>query len=142
MTPVTVAVEKGQLAFFAKAIGEDNPIYCDEDAAKNAGYRGIVAPPTYTFSLNNLSRRDPFAYMPEIGMDISNVLHAEEKFEYFGDICAGDVLTMQEEIVDIYDKKGGALQFFVTEMPVINQDGKVVVKATNVLAIRNNLGGK
>ena len=32
-------VEKGRLRFFAKAIGETDPVYTDEAAAEAAGYR-------------------------------------------------------------------------------------------------------
>ena len=34
-----------RLKFFAKAIGETNPIYTDEAAALEAGYRALPAPP-------------------------------------------------------------------------------------------------
>ena len=51
--PHTVEVEKGRLKFFAKAIGETNPIYTDESAARAAGYRSLPAPPTFIFSLDD-----------------------------------------------------------------------------------------
>ena len=40
----TAEVEKGRLKFFAKAIGETDPIYTDEAAALAAGYRALPAP--------------------------------------------------------------------------------------------------
>jgi acyl dehydratase len=36
-----------QLKWFAKATGETNPIYFDEEAAKKAGLPGVLAPPTF-----------------------------------------------------------------------------------------------
>ena len=54
----TTDVEKGRLRFFAKAIGETNPIYTEESAAKDAGYRAIPAPPTYLFCLEMLEELD------------------------------------------------------------------------------------
>ncbi len=47
--PTLWTVEKGRIAFFAKVIGLTDPIHTDEAAAKAAGYRGIVAPPTFFF---------------------------------------------------------------------------------------------
>ena len=44
-------VEAGQLRFFAKAIGETDPISSDEDAAKAAGHPALPVPPTFFFSL-------------------------------------------------------------------------------------------
>ncbi|MBK8132379.1 MAG: MaoC family dehydratase N-terminal domain-containing protein [Gammaproteobacteria bacterium] len=53
-----VEVEKWQLCFFAKAVGETNPIYFDEAAAKAAGHPSILAPPTYAVTLS-LCESDP-----------------------------------------------------------------------------------
>ncbi len=50
------AVEAGKIRLFCKAIGEDDPIYSDEAAAKAAGYRGVTAPPTF---LRALQADDP-----------------------------------------------------------------------------------
>jgi len=45
--PYSAAVEKGQLRFFAKAVGETNPAYVDDIEAKTAGYRSLPIPPTF-----------------------------------------------------------------------------------------------
>ena len=46
----TLEIEKGRLRFFAKSIGETDPIYTDETAAKAAGYTSLPAPPTFIFA--------------------------------------------------------------------------------------------
>ena len=43
----TTTVEAGKIRLFCKAIGEEDPIYADEAAAKKAGYRAIPASPTF-----------------------------------------------------------------------------------------------
>jgi hypothetical protein len=48
----TSNVEKGRLRFFANSIGETNPIYSDEDAARDAGHPALPAPPTFTMVLD------------------------------------------------------------------------------------------
>ncbi len=40
-------VEAGQILAFADAIGDENPVYRDEEAAVAAGLGGIIAPPTF-----------------------------------------------------------------------------------------------
>jgi len=35
------------IRYFARAVGDDNPIYTDAVAARAAGYRDVVAPPTW-----------------------------------------------------------------------------------------------
>ncbi len=134
--PLTVEVEKGQLKFFAKATGETNPIYMDEAAAKDAGYASLPAPPTFCFSLN-LAQPDPFAKYIEMGIDLGKVLHGEQNFEYLEPVCAGDTITLQDQVTDIFDKKGGALEFMVTETTATNQDGKTVAKMTSTTVVRH-----
>jgi hypothetical protein len=46
----TFDIERGRLAFFARAIGETDPVYLDPDAARAAGHPDIPAPPTFLFS--------------------------------------------------------------------------------------------
>jgi hypothetical protein len=46
-TPVTARVEPGRLRFFLDTLGEDNPVYRDENAARAAGYSARPVPPTY-----------------------------------------------------------------------------------------------
>src|SRR5213076_1850421 len=47
MSQGTVDVEKGRLRFFAKAIGESDPVYTDESAARDAGHPTLPVPPTF-----------------------------------------------------------------------------------------------
>lgn len=132
----TVDVEKGRLRFFAKAIGETNPIYTNEEAAIEAGYRTIPAPPSFMFSID----LDGPELLPIIGLldlDIARVLHGSQEFEYLGQVYAGDRISQQSEIVDIYDKKNGALEFVVQESSYTNQDGELVGKAQQTLVYRN-----
>ncbi len=132
----TVEVEKGRLRFFAKAIGETNPVYTDESAAQAAGYPAIPAPPTYMFSVD----LDGPELLPIIGLldlDIGRILHGSQEFDYLGQIYAGDSVTQQCKIVDIFDKKGGALEFVVQESSYTNQNGELVGKARQTLVYRN-----
>lgn len=138
--PVTVQVEAGQLKFFAKAVGETNPVYFDEKAAKAVGHRALPAPLTFGFSLR-LARPDPFAYLEDIGIDLGNALHGEQKFEYYAPIYAGDTITLRDEIVDIYDKKGGALEFVTWKTTAANQLGQCVLVMMHCSVVKNGGGG-
>ena len=134
--PLVVDVEKGQLRFFAKATTETNPIYTDEQAAKAAGYSSLPAPPTFGFSLA-MAKPDPFDNYLDIGIDLDRLLHASQEFEYIEPILAGDTITLRDSVKDIYDKKGGALEFVVFESKATNQDGKPVLNMINTLVVRN-----
>lgn len=131
-----VEVEKGQLVFFARTVGESNPVYTDESAAREAGYHAIPAPPTFIFSLG-LARPDPMARYVELGIDIGRILHGEQQFEYFNTVCAGDRIKLESSIVDIFDKKGGALEFMIEKTRATNQDDVLVAELSQTLVIRN-----
>ena len=134
--PNSVDIEKGRLKFFAKSIGETNPIYIDEAAAKAAGYRSLPAPPTFLFSID-LEQDNPFADIESMGINLGKILHAEQGFTYHEPICAGDTITLQSKVTDIYDKKGGALEFLVQEYTAKNQDDTLVAEMRRTLVVRN-----
>lgn len=140
LRPTTLAVDAGRLRFFAKAIGETNPIYTDTDAAKAAGHRDLPAPPTFLFSIE-LEAPDPFEFLAAAGVDLRFVLHGEQSFTYHSLAYPGDVLTATPRIADVYSKKGGALEFIVKETAVTRPDGSPVADLTSVIVIRNSGAG-
>lgn len=132
----TSEVEKGRLRFFAKAIGEADSVYFEEAAAHAAGYRSLPVPPTFLMCLES-EGRNPQAIVEEVmGFDLGRILHAEQEFVYHRMAFAGDVLTFDTRIVDVYEKKGGALQFVVQETRVTNQDGEHVADIRSSLVQR------
>jgi acyl dehydratase len=132
----STTVEAGKIRLFCKAIGEENPIHLDEAAAKAAGYRTIVAPPTFITAVTN---DDPNkgGLLKLIDVDIGWILHGEQHYEYFAPIYVGDKLTCQQKVTDVYDKKGGALWFVTSEIDVTGEGGKLVAKARSITVVRN-----
>ncbi len=129
-------VEKGRIAFFAKVIGLTDPIHTDEAAAKAAGYRGIVAPPTFIFGAPGDSG-ETMQLIETLEIDLGKVLHGEQRFDYRAPVCAGDTLRFQSKVSDIYDKKGGALEFVVNDTKVTNQLGEHVADLHAVIVVRH-----
>jgi acyl dehydratase len=133
----SVDVEKGRLKFFAKATGNTNPVYTDEEAAKAAGYPALPAPPTFMFVLDFEQPGNPFAVLDVLGVNIGKILHGEQDFQYKKMIFAGDTITISSKITDIYDKKGGALEFLVQKYEAKNQQGELVATMTRSIVVRN-----
>ena len=129
-------IERGRLKFFAKAIGETNPVYTDEAAARDAGYADLPAPPTFLFAAE-LDSGAMFGLLDRLGVPHEKVLHGEESFEYLGPVVAGDTVTVSSRIKDIYDKKGGALEFIEIESQAVNQHGDPVVRFRSLTVVRN-----
>jgi acyl dehydratase len=134
--PRSVEVEASQLRFFARATGETNPIYFDETCAWAAGYPAMPAPPTYLFCLASLAP-DRESVTARLGIDIGKVLHGEQSFTYGRPIYAGDTITLKTRVADIYDKRGGALDFIVEDTTAKNQNGEFVGVARTVIVVRN-----
>lgn len=136
LPPAELALDAGRLRFFAKAIGETNPVFTDLDAAKAAGHQALPVPPTFLFAIE-LEHPEPFAWLDEIGVDLRRVLHGEQRFTYHSVAHAGDVVTARPTITDVYSKKGGALDFIVKETVVTRADGSPVADLTSVIVVRN-----
>lgn len=136
LPPFQVQVEAGRLRFFAKATGQTDPVYLDEAAARDAGHPGLPVPPTFLFCLE-MESPNPAAIRELLGMDYRSLLHGEQGFTYHAMAYAGDTLRYQQRIDDIYDKKGGALEFVVRNTRVTNQRDELVVELRCVTVVRN-----
>ena len=82
----------------------------------------------------NISQRE---LAKEMGISLGKLLHGEQNFTYHAPICAGDTITLQSKVVDIYDKKGGALEFLVQDYTLKNQDDQLVAEVRSTLVVRN-----
>ena len=134
--PVTKPVEEGRLMFLAKSLGETKGIYTDLDAAKAAGLPGLLAPPTFPFMLE-IDALDLVDFMSVLGETLEKLLHGEESFNYYAPIYSGENITVRKKITDIIDKKGGALQFVISDTTFTNQDGIIVAETRTNYVFRH-----
>jgi acyl dehydratase len=135
--PFTVEVERGRVALFAKAIGETDPVYSNADAARKAGHRDVLVPPTF---LIGLGADDTSAIEAVIsaGGDVRRLLHGEQVFTYHRPVHAGSRLRFQQAISDVYRKRGGQLEFVVQETAISDDiSGESVALMRTVLVFRN-----
>lgn len=131
-----LTVERGRVRFFAKAIGETDPIYSDEAAARAAGYADLPAPPTFLFAAE-LDSGAMFGMLDRLRVPHAKVLHAEQGFEYLAPVVASDTVTVRSRIQDIYEKKGGALEFIEVASDVVNQRGEAVARLRSLTVVRH-----
>ena len=136
LPPSTFAIERGRLRFFARAIGETDPVYTELDAARAAGYPDLPAPPTFLFSAE-LDSHAAFAMLELLKVPLANVLHGEQGFTWHKPVCAGDTVAVRPRIADIYDKKGGALEFIVKTAEARNQRDELVAELRTVIVYRH-----
>ncbi len=137
LAPVTAHVEPGRLRYFLDTLGETNPIYRNADAAKSAGFAATPVPPTYLFCLEMMDAENPFQMLQALDIDLSKVLHGEQKFVHHRPAVVGDRLTFRSEVADVAHKKGGAMTLITVATRVTNQHGDHVADATRVVVVRN-----
>jgi len=138
---ITFDVEAGRISFFCETLGEMNPIHHDADAARAAGFRGIVAPPTFAMVVDTetgrTAERAGKASLPTlIGCNFARLLHGEERYDYHGLIFAGDRLAVSTEILGFEDKKGGALEFAHMRTEIRHAERGLLVTITRSLVHR------
>ena len=130
-----LTVDPGRLGLFAEAIGEQNEIYVDESAAKVNGYAALPVPPTFLFAAE-LDSGVMFGVLDQLGMPREKALHAEQSFEYLAPVIAGDVVTVSSRITNVYDRKGGTLEFIERLSEATNQYGTTVVRLRSLLVVK------
>ncbi|MCR6475115.1 MaoC family dehydratase N-terminal domain-containing protein [Variovorax sp. LT1R20] len=129
-------IERTRLQFFAKAIGETDPVYTDAAAARDAGYADLPAPPTFLFAAE-LDSGASNQLLDDLQIPLSKLLHGEQSFSYHRPACVGDTVTVRSTISDIYDKKNGALEFVVKTSRATNQRDELVAELRTVIVCRH-----
>ncbi len=131
--PVVHDVEKGALRRFAEALGDPNPIYVDEEAARAAGYPSLVAPPTFPVVLTVNER---FRHSLDLGT--RSFLHSEQQIEYGRPSVAGDRITVKTRVADVQERAGasGPMDILVLEDEGRDPQGAVVFRTRSTLVLR------
>ena len=136
LPPSELLIERGRLQFFARSIGETDPMYTDLAAARAAGYPDLPAPPTFVFAAE-LESGAVTSLLETLELPIQKILHGEQGFTYLKPVCAGERVTVRSKIADIYEKKGGALEFVLKSSEVRNSSGELVAELRSLLVCRN-----
>lgn len=149
-------IEAGHVMMFARAIGDGNDIYYDEDYAKSTDQGAIIAPPTF---VQSSAQFDPDYFLrPKIGQEWfgsakgptgitkkkesgggsgggGGGLHAEQHYVYHRQLKVGDVLKAEVKPGKSWEKegrRGGKLMFSESITEYRDQNGELVVTATGV----------
>lgn len=145
---ITFPVEATHILMFARAIGDENPVYHDTERAKNTDVGGIIAPPTFTAAVAqfdpNGSRPRPGEAWFGSGKEPSGVegkapsagrLNAEQHFEYFRPVRPGEVLIAETKPGKSWEResrRAGKLLFSDRITEFRDQAGELVVSVRSV----------
>jgi len=120
--PITYEIEKGHIARFAEAIGDDNPAYNDEISARKSSYGSIIAPPTFCRALR------PGDLPKAAESPFSRNLDAGSDWNYFEHIRPGDRITVTIKLANVVEREGrlGKMIIITRETSYVNQLGQIV----------------
>ena len=125
--PAEFEVEAERISQYADAVGERNAVHHDAEAAKRAGFRDLVAPPMFAV-VYSAPAMGPAILDPEVGIDLTKMVHGGQEFVWGEPVCAGDVIATGVECKGI--EENGGMGFYVFESVSRNQDGAETVRAT------------
>lgn len=146
-------VESGHILMFARALGDTNPIYHDEEYAAATECGGVIAPPTFVAGVAHFDPDWPYRPRPGepwmgSGREPTGVpsplagggtsLHAEQHYEYHQPLRPGDVLTAESEPGRTWEKdskRAGKLTFDEAIVRFSNQRGEPVVTVRRVRVV-------
>jgi len=134
---VSFTVERDRVIQFADAIGEDNPVFRDPSAAREAGYSEQIAPPTFV-TVMQIMTTGQVVLDQDLGLNYSLVVHGEQEYEWRRPVLVGDVLSTTPRIADIYAR--GPNEFLVIEAEIRDTAGETVAIARSTLLSRGTAG--
>jgi acyl dehydratase len=125
--PASYEVGREKIREYAYALGLDDQVHHDRDAAVAAGFRDVVAPPMFCVVYSSRAL-GPAVLDPEVGINMATMVHGGQEFVWGEPVCAGDEVTTEVKVTEIYEKAGKG--FYVFESVSTNQDGAEVVRGT------------
>jgi len=134
--PVSATITRRESQRYARAVGDLAAIYFDEDAARAAGYDGLVAPPTFVghavvegATLGDLRTDGLWADRgPKLRLAVSRTMFGGEEWELRGPVLVGDTITAQRRLGAVEEKDGRSGPFVLLhyETTFTNQRDEVV----------------
>jgi len=148
LAKITFPIEATHIMMFARAVGDENPVYHDADKARKTEVGGIVAPPTFGVAVAQFnpegSRPRPGEAWFGSGKTPSGIegkapsaggLNAEQHFEYFRPLQPGEVLTAETRPGKTWEresKRAGKLLFSDRITEFRDQNGELVMTLRGV----------
>ena len=126
-------VTRVKIREFADAVDANSFAHFNVEAARAEGYDDLVAPTTFAVII---AQRAEFHVVadPEVGVDFSRVVHADERFTHHRPIVAGDVISTTVHIDNITLR--GGISMVTTRAELEDADGNPVATVLSTLAVR------
>jgi acyl dehydratase len=144
----TLPVDPVQARRFAYAAGDENPVYFDDAAARQAGYAGAIAPPMFVCSMFDHAAGPPERelkadgvardFFPSVVRPDSALLGGGQEVDFLAPVHLGDTLRVTRSLAEHYrrpSRRFGELDFVVVESLVVNQEDILVLRILDTLIV-------
>ncbi len=124
---------------YCQAVGDDNPLWWNDEVARAAGYRERRAPHLMITQMGwRLGDRDPESLDESEWSGLvypagfTNFRNGGQEVEWLAPVYIGDLLSFQSRLTEIYARQGrmGPMIITKTETEIRNQDDIVVARTT------------
>ncbi|MEV0709882.1 fused (3R)-hydroxyacyl-ACP dehydratase subunits HadA/HadB [Nocardia aurea] len=119
---------------YARAVQDYHPVHWDEDAAREYGYDGLLAPLTFISLVGILAQRKLFETIVT-GYDLSQIMQTDQILEFHRPIRVGDQLTCDVYLHSFRQAFGGDI--IVTKNIVTAQNDELVLTTYTTLIGRS-----
>jgi acyl dehydratase len=126
-------VGREKIREFAKAVFSKDPANLDLEAAKNLGYKDLIAPPTFAVVIQERSLTQVITDS-EAALDFSRVVHGDQRFIHARPIVAGDELTSELKVASVKQLAGNSMVSFETQ--IFDAGNALVCTAISTLVVR------
>jgi len=133
------AVLRKDFQRFAATVGDFNPLYFDEDAARAAGFPGLIAPPLYLSSImgwlagppENALREDGLADIDLLPVALPGLrlMGGGQDIQFVNTVHENTQVLLRRELADVHWRVGrtGGILLFTVRRDYCDGHGEVLV---------------
>ncbi len=135
-TEMVLPIERGKVMEFARAVKSANPLHFDPEQAAAAGFADIVAPLAFSAVAAHYNGGDAADLPRELGLDLSRMVHGEQRWAYHRPAVAGETLRGSREVAAAWTKpmkSGGAMTFVLVAIDYRDELGRPVLRDEMVM---------
>ena len=125
-------VEKGMIQRFVRAIDDPNPLWQDEEYARQSPYGGIIAPPTFIVTIGG----EQFGEKVIAPLFPDGLLHGSTELECYQPVRPGDRIAVSVKLANIRERQGsrsGKMLFITFDITYRNQGDELVAKCQQTM---------
>lgn len=113
--------------------GAVHPAHTDAGAARALGHRDVVAPPTFAVVVAQRAEA-AFVTDPASGVDLTRLVHGEQRFLHHRPIVAGDRLVTVVHVDGL--RVAGGNEMLTLRCEIATEAGEPVCTTTSMVVIR------